>query len=156
MFRPELPPFASCFKSNLAPKRRILVQRENAEQHRETRKKRKKTKWKRSVHSGPQFFRSKHPVEALHVVNRVDFVPFKLFSGSFKKRTRVANNVFYTKKNRKKQKKKRQKKQKKTEKNRNGKTNPLSHSPRRHPGDAKLLRRHSQIIAGRSYRKEKK
>ena len=120
MFRPELPPFASCFKSILAPKRRILVQRENAEQHRETRKKRRKTKWKRSVHSGPQFFRSKRPVEALHVVNRVDFVPFKLFSGSFKKRTRVADNAFYPKKNRKNKKKakknqKKRKKQKKTE-----------------------------------------
>ena len=90
------------------------------------------------MHSGPQFFRSKYPVEALHVVNRVDFVPFKLFSGSFKKRTRVADNVFCVKKNRKKRflyKKKRnkknekkQKKTKKTEKNRKTQSTPPSPS----------------------------
>ena len=38
MFRPEFPPFSSCFKLNLASKQRILVQRKNAEQHRKTQK----------------------------------------------------------------------------------------------------------------------
>merc|ERR1712121_328069 len=96
--RRVFPPFPSCFEFNLAPKQIILVRRKNAEQHRKTKNKRKKTKRKRRVQSGPQFFRRKHPVEALHVVNWVDFVPFKLFSGSFKKRTRVADNVFLYKK----------------------------------------------------------
>ena len=57
------------------------------------------------MHSGPQFFRSKHPVEALHVVNRVDFVPFKLFSGSFKKKRESPITFFIRKKTEKNKKK---------------------------------------------------
>jgi len=110
MCRPEFPPFSSCFKLNLASKRRIFIQRKNAEQYRKT----QKNAGKRSVRSGPQFSRSKHLAEALPVVNRVDFVPFKLFSGTFKKK-RESPITFFIRKNEKKANEKKRKNKKKTE-----------------------------------------
>ena len=116
MFRPELPPFASSFKSNLASKRRILVQRENAEQHRKTQK---GNVGKRSENevciAARSFFAVSTQLKHCMLSTGLTAYHLNYFPGLSKKerespitffiRKKTEKNVFYTKKNKKKQKK---------------------------------------------------
>ena len=98
MFRPQIPPFSTCFKLNLAATRRILVQRKNTEQHGKKRKGKGKRGENEVFIAARKFSAVRSQLKRELSSSGSPLYSLKLFPGSFQKRMQIANNGFYTKK----------------------------------------------------------